>query len=94
MDILKKINYFQVWVFGFISLCRERQSSTGFLQVCGFDKHAHRCCNQMHARVHLQKGSADLPLPGHLIMHLAPRDFRSFHGSYLCSLVTTAQGPP
>lgn len=43
-----KINYLQVWIFGFISLCRGKRNSTKFLKACGLDKHALRYCNQMH----------------------------------------------
>ena len=82
------------FVFGFISFCRGVLSSTKFQKACAVDKHAPpRCCNWMHWSI-CRNAGADPPLLGHLIIHLAPSDFISFHGCYLCSLVTTTQGLP
>lgn len=50
-------------------------------------------CSQMHWPI-CRKAKADLSFLGHLIVHLAPRDFILFHGCYLWSLVTTTQGLP
>ena len=55
-----------------------------------------KCCNWMHWSI-CRKAGAGAPLLGHLIIHLAPSDFISFHGCYLCYLcspVTTTQGLP